>query len=1457
MNRKRSNRVLWRKLLLGLVVAGVLLLAVGGGHYSRSVKAQAPDAFLHSLTEEERAWLRDHPVIRVAQDPGWPPIEFTDEHGAPSGMSEDYLTLIEQRLGVTFERVRTPSWQEAYARLKRWEIDMTTSVAVTPERAEFWAFTKPYMEIPIVIIAHADVTYIADMQELAGEKVAVVDGYAVNDWIPRDFSAIQLVKVDTVQDGLQALQRGEVFAYVENMLVVGHYLAKLKMTHLKIAGDTPYVNAQCMAVRKDWAPLAGILDKALDSISETERNDIYRKWLPIRYEYGFDYTLLWWALTAFAVISLGFILWIRKLTREIEARKNAETSLRESEMRFSTVFHASPAAIAITRLNDSKLVDINEAWQMMTGYSRTEAIGYTVFELNLWIDPEQRQQLIDTLRAQGAPRAEVQIRHKSGEIRDVLMSVEMIEVEDVQCLLTMAQDITERKRAEQKIRESEETYRNLFQNAQVGLFRTRISDGKILESNAQLARMFGYDSREEFIAEYVTSQNYVDPGTRERLLRELQENGVVQNFQARFYRRDGSIFWVEYSAKIYPEKGWIESVVEDITARQEAEAALREALERAEQARRVLLSVIEDQKQTETALAAERTLLRTLVDNLPDLIFVKDLESRFVLVNQASLHTGRQNMADIIGKTDFEIHPPELAAQYYADDQAVMHSDQPILDREEYNISASQARWFSTTKVPLRDGEGQIIGLVGMSRDITERKQAETALRESEDRYRRLYENSTIGIYRTTPEGQILLANPTLVEMLGYTSFDDLAARNLEKKGYASPYKRAFFLELIEKDGEIKGLESAWTRRDGTAIFVRESARAVRDLQGRTLYYDGVVEDITARKQAENALVTERLLLRTIIDILPALVYVKDTDCRKILSNRLDMEYMGVSTEVEALGKTDFDFYPQDMAARFYARDRAIIQTGQPLLAYEHNLIKADGQERWLLTFKVPLRDSTGQISGLVGVGLDITERKQAEQALARQAAELQTLYQASQELRRTLDPEQIYAAIHHYVRQSMPCDGLYISAFDPETALITCRAGWNGDTQLDVSGLPSLPLSPDGQGTQSVAIRSGQSLLLNDYEQQRASSQARYYVDEQGALHQDIPDDAPRTRSALIVPLEVEGKVTGALQVFSDDLNAFSPEHLRLLESLSAHIASALQNAALYQVAQREIAERVRAEHKLQDYADRLETMVAERTRALEEAQDRLLRQDRLATLGQVAGGIAHELRTPLGVIKNTAYLLNLLLEPSDPAIREALDILSQEVSTSNQIITSLLNFARPQRPARQVVDIGKVIGHTLQRVEIPLDVQVTQHIDTDLFLVADAGQIEQVFGNLILNAVQAMPEGGCLTIRTGQHASLPDILPPGFMPECSSDAVTGWIVVSIDDTGIGIAPENLGHIFEPLFSTKAKGLGLGLALVKLLTQANGGGVAVTSSPGQGTTFETFWPVIVASGSSVGQDDE
>src|SRR5688572_25028232 len=158
----------------------------------------------------------------------------------------------------------------------------------------------------------------------------------------------------------------------------------------------------------------------------------------------------------------------------------------------------------------------------------------------------------------------------------------------------------------------------------------------------------------------------------------------------------------------------------------------------------------------------------------------------------------------------------------------------------------------------LRDSRGQIVGIRATVQDLSARKKAEEAIQKSEEDYRKLFDNAPVGIYKTTPDGRVLMANPTLVRMLGYSSFDELASRNLEQKDFAASYKRTLFKELLEREGEVIGLEAKWTTRDNQVIFIRENAKAVRGEHGKTLYYEGTIEDITERKKVEKELETAR-----------------------------------------------------------------------------------------------------------------------------------------------------------------------------------------------------------------------------------------------------------------------------------------------------------------------------------------------------------------------------------------------------------------------------------------------------------------------------------------------------------------------------------------------------------------------------------------------------------------------
>jgi len=255
-------------------------------------------------------------------------------------------------------------------------------------------------------------------------------------------------------------------------------------------------------------------------------------------------------------------------------------------------------------------------------------------------------------------------------------------------------------------------------------------------------------------------------------------------------------------------------------------------------------------------------------------------------------------------------------------------------------------------------------------------------------------------------------------------------------------------------------------------------------------------------------------------------------------------------------------------------------------------------------------------------------------------------------------------------------------------------------------------------------------------------------------------------------------------------------------------------------------------AEKALKQYSARLQEMVDERTQELREAQEQLVQQERLATLGQLAGNLAHELHNPLGAIRNTTYFLDMALENPDDDVKESLKILNQEIITSEHIISSLLEFSHPEPAIRRRLDINELLQQVIAAATLPHNIEVITHLEPSLPPVqADPQQLEVVFENLIRNSVQAMQ---FTKARKGQL-----IIKSIRLGDDS-------LAVFIKDTGVGISSENLPKLFEPLFTTKAKGIGLGLALSKLLVEENGGIIKVQSDgiPGQGSTFTIQLPL-------------
>ncbi|MFH2104376.1 MAG: PAS domain S-box protein [Chloroflexota bacterium] len=263
------------------------------------------------------------------------------------------------------------------------------------------------------------------------------------------------------------------------------------------------------------------------------------------------------------------------------------------------------------------------------------------------------------------------------------------------------------------------------------------------------------------------------------------------------------------------------------------------------------------------------------------------------------------------------------------------------------------------------------------------------------------------------------------------------------------------------------------------------------------------------------------------------------------------------------------------------------------------------------------------------------------------------------------------------------------------------------------------------------------------------------------------------------------------------------------------------------------DITERQRVEERIRRLNSELESLVEERTRELRLAQEQLVQEERLAVLGRLAAGIGHELRNPLGVISNAVFYLRGILPQTDPKVNEYFSIIEDESQIAEKIIRGLLDFSHPLQPDRGPVSVPELVERSLGVSPPPADIQVRLHLPARLPPVhVDHRQIEQALGNLLINAYQAMPQGGRLTIRA-EKATL----------DSPQNPAQPAIALHIIDTGTGVLPEFIDQLFEPLFSTKARGIGLGLPIARKLAQANGGRIDARSTPGEGSSFTIYLP--------------
>ena len=503
--------------------------------------------------------------------------------------------------------------------------------------------------------------------------------------------------------------------------------------------------------------------------------------------------------------------------------------------------------------------------------------------------------------------------------------------------------------------------------AKVGSWETDVETGAV-EWSEETHRIFG------------TNAEHFSPTHEKFLARVHSEDrlGVHAAFVGSFVTSGPHA--VEH--RIVLDDGRVKTVEERWTCSFDAAGMARHVLgtcqdisERKEAAR-ILAELTEQTRQREK-------IMSTMLASISDFTYILDREGRFIFANKALLDLWGIALEDALGK-DFEAlgYAKDLALHLQRQIQQVIDTRADVVDETEYVSPAGQSGYYEYIFSPVITGNGAVEFVVGATRDVTRRKRVEHALAEAEEKYRSLFENSAEGIFRNTPDGRLLAANPAMARILGYPSPGELmrASVDISRQSYAKPGLRAEIRRRLETEASIQGLEYEVRRKDGMAMWLSENVRLVRGEDGQPQFYEGSVQDITSRHQAQEALRRQTVELRVLLDLVPAMIWFKDTENRILRVNQRVAQAAGLPiAEIE--GRPSVEIYPRD-AEHYYAADREVIASGQPRLGLVERLVDAGGGEIWVETDKVPFFGEDGGVAGIVVMAQDITERKRAEAEL-------------------------------------------------------------------------------------------------------------------------------------------------------------------------------------------------------------------------------------------------------------------------------------------------------------------------------------------------------------------------------------------------------------------------------------------------------------------------------------------
>jgi PAS domain S-box-containing protein len=513
---------------------------------------------------------------------------------------------------------------------------------------------------------------------------------------------------------------------------------------------------------------------------------------------------------------------------DITERKQLENLLTDSEDRYRHLFETSSDGIVFLEQREGKITNANTASEKMLGYTKKELIGNKLENIGVLLDMGDFQTTKQLLNRSGFLNyTDVLVKTKSGR----QMDTDIYLVDRATLLQCSIRDVSERKRTEDALRRSEEKYRNILEDIQEGYFEVDFA-GNFTFFNDSLRRFLGY-SKEELTG--MNNRQYTDKEHSKELFQtfnKVYDTGEpIDGFDWQIIRKDGTKRYVEASISLRKDSSGkpigFRGIARDVTDRKRMEEELKES-----------------EKQ-----------YRTFFNTSRDCVFITSINGRLIDMNDAAVelfgYASRDELMQIsipdlyVKKEERTKHTNAIVKKGYSKDYPV---DMRRKDGGVINTLITSSLQY--------DANGRVIGFMGTIKDITERKKSEEALKNSEAKYRNIFENSVEGIYQATIEGRFITANTALARMAGYDSPEELieSIKDMGTQLYVHPDDRKRFIEIREAKGFVDGFEVEFYKKDGSTFWVVINARAVKDEQGKIIYHEGLIEDITIRKHAEEQL---------------------------------------------------------------------------------------------------------------------------------------------------------------------------------------------------------------------------------------------------------------------------------------------------------------------------------------------------------------------------------------------------------------------------------------------------------------------------------------------------------------------------------------------------------------------------------------------------------------------------